>query len=236
MLRDLRTRAARRWSRRRVCGAARSELVTMPSPGIEPLSTLTRRFPAAPRASRSTPRAAFTPDEVVDKVRQGACELGLLGASGAGVRPGHRRPAARGAAVRARRRPRRGVPGRATPSRTPPVRRPHDRAPAGSLMRQIVDDLARRRAPRMQIVAEVAHRTSILPLVLQGVGLAVLPSAWAPLARRAGAASRASSRPPHLQVALVSRTAPLTPAAQAFLAWLDRRRTGTVDRHCAAPG
>ena len=32
-------------------------------------------------------------------------------------------------------------------------------------------------------VAEVAHRTSILPLVLQGVGLAVLPSAWAPLAR-----------------------------------------------------
>ena len=59
-------------------------------------------------------------------------------------------------------------------------------SPGGSLMRQIVDDLLAEGA-EMQIVAEVAHRTSILPLVLQGVGLAVLPSAWAPLARRAGA-------------------------------------------------
>lgn len=53
-------------------------------------------------------------------------------------------------------------------------------------MRQIVDDLLAAGID-LHIVAEVAHRTSILPLVLQGVGLAVLPSAWAPLARRAGA-------------------------------------------------
>ena len=62
-------------------------------------------------------------------------------------------------------------------------------APGGSLMRQIVDDLLAEGA-ELQIVAEVAHRTSILPLVLGGVGMAVLPSAWAPLARRAGARRR----------------------------------------------
>ena len=70
----------------------------------------------------------------------------------------------------------------------------------------------------VKIVAEVAHRTSILPLVLQGVGLAVLPSAWAPLARRAGARTARLDPTAHLRIALVSRTAPLTPAAQAFLA------------------
>ena len=90
-------------------------------------------------------------------------------------------------------------------------------SPAGSLMRQIVDDLLAG-GTEMQIVAEVAHRTSILPLVLQGVGLAVLPSAWAPLARRAGARTARLDPTAHLRIALVSRTAPLTPAAQAFLA------------------
>ena len=69
----------------------------------------------------------------------------------------------------------------------------------------------------MQIVAEVAHRTSILPLVLQGVGLAVLPSAWAPLARQAGACTARLEPTAHLQIALLSRSAPLTPAARAFL-------------------
>ena len=64
----------------------------------------------------------------------------------------------------------------------------------------------------------MAHRTSILPLVLQGVGLAVLPSAWAPLARQAGARTARLEPTAHLQIALVSRSAPLTPAARAFLA------------------
>ena len=86
-------------------------------------------------------------------------------------------------------------------------------SPAGSLMRQIVDDILAGGAD-MQIVAEVAHRTSILPLVLQGVGLAVLPSAWAPLARRAGARTARLDPTAQLHIALLSRAAPLTPAAR----------------------
>ena len=90
-------------------------------------------------------------------------------------------------------------------------------SPVGSLMRQIVDGFLAE-GTEMQIVAEVAHRTSILPLVLQGVGWAVLPSAWAPLARRAGARTARLDPTAHLHIALLSRAAPLTPAAAAFLA------------------
>jgi hypothetical protein len=53
---------------------------------------------------------------------------------------------------------------------------------------------------------------------MHGVGMAVLPAAWAPLARRAGARAVRLDPPAHLHVALLSRAAPMTPAARAFLA------------------
>jgi hypothetical protein len=90
-------------------------------------------------------------------------------------------------------------------------------SPPGSLMRQLVDDVLAVAAD-VRIVAEVAHRTSILPLVLQGSGLAVLPAAWAPLARRAGARVTRIDHPARLHVALLTRPAALTPAAQGLLA------------------
>ena len=161
--------------------------------------------------------AAFTPAEVVDMVRQGVCELGLVGSSGPMTAPGvDVLPLEEQPFVLV------GGPDVDFPDGDPV---PHAAlsgarmivSPAGSLMRQIVDDLLAEGAD-MQIVAEVAHRTSILPLVLQGVGLAVLPSAWAPLARRAGARTARLDPTAHLQIALLSRSAPLTPAAQAFLA------------------
>ncbi len=130
--------------------------------------------------------AAFTPAEVVEKVRQGVCELGLVGASAPITAPGiDVLPLEEQPFVLV------GGPDSTFPDGDPV---PHAAlagakmivSPAGGLMRQIVDQLLAEGA-EMHIVVEVAHRTSILPLVLQGVGLAVLPSAWAPLARRAGA-------------------------------------------------
>ena len=90
-------------------------------------------------------------------------------------------------------------------------------SPPGSLMRGIVDDALAAGVP-VRIAAEVAHRTSILPLVLQGVGLAVLPAAWVPLARRSGLRLARIEHPARLHVALLSRAAPLTPVAAAFRA------------------
>ncbi|MBR7503732.1 hypothetical protein KCW65_26990, partial [Mycobacterium tuberculosis] len=48
---------------------------------------------------------------------------------------------------------------------------------SGSLMRAYVDELIAD-GVGIEITAEVAHRTSIIPLVRAGIGTAVLPSAW----------------------------------------------------------
>ncbi|MGD0556162.1 MAG: hypothetical protein ABSA93_14420 [Streptosporangiaceae bacterium] len=57
----------------------------------------------------------------------------------------------------------------------------------------------------------------MLPLVLQGTGVAVMTQAWADLARSAGARVLDLEPPQYLNIWLLSRRAPLTPAAQAFL-------------------
>ena len=79
----------------------------------------------------------------------------------------------------------------------------------------------RERVLALHDLPDGAHTRALLfrqPLVLQGVGLAVLPSAWAPLARRAGARTARLDPTAHLHIALVNRSAPMTPAARAFLA------------------
>jgi hypothetical protein len=86
----------------------------------------------------------------------------------------------------------------------------------GSLMRTMVDDVMSS-GIGAQVVAEVAHRTSILPLVLAGVADAVLPSGWTGIARLAGAQDLAIDPPSFLRIALVWRQAPLTPSASAFI-------------------
>ena len=215
VLRDLRTARA---SMESMKGLQRGsvELVAMPSPGIEPLSTLIRRFTRHYPGIRVEVGAAFTPEEVVDDVRQGRCELGLAGSpgpmrvTGIDVLELEEQPFVLI-----------GGPRGEFPDGDPVLRTAVAGArlvgsPVGSLMRQIVDDLLAEGAA-LHIAAEVAHRTSILPLVLQGVGLAVLPSAWAPLARKAGARIARIESTAHLRVALLSRAAPMTPAARAFL-------------------
>jgi DNA-binding transcriptional LysR family regulator len=217
VLRDLRTTRATMDSLK---GLQRGsvELVTMPAPGIEPLATLASRFARRHPGVTLQVGAAFTPAEVVEKVRQGVCELGLVGLTGPLSEPGvdvlllERQPFVLV-----------GAAGAGFPDDDPVPRHALDGArliespAAGGLMRRIVDDL-RANGSDVQIVAEVAHRTSILPMVLQGVGMAVLPSSWAPLARRAGARTARLDPPHFLDVTMLSRTAPMTPAAQAFLA------------------
>jgi DNA-binding transcriptional LysR family regulator len=225
VVRDLESaRAAARSARGLQQG--RVELVAMPSPGIEPLSTLIRKFTAAHPAMTVTADAAFTPEEVVQAVKAGAAELGLLGAAtlphAGGLRvlpiedqtfvlisppPDQHRPLAHEPAAGSAR---------------PTVAR-EDLAGArlivskqGSLMRQIVDDVLAS-GVEATIVVEVEHRTSVLSMVLAGIGHAVMPSSWAPLAERAGARVRHIESAAALRIALVFRTTALTPAARAFV-------------------
>ncbi|MFI1337352.1 LysR family transcriptional regulator [Streptomyces sp. NPDC020845] len=192
------------------------ELAAMPSPGIEPLTTLIHRFAELHPSVTVSARAAFTPDEVLELVRTGICELGLLGAatpvtaSHVDVLPVEEQPFVVVAAAGD------GVEDGA-------VMRPRDLAGrrliatrSGSLMRAIVDDITAH-APGTEIAAVVDHRTSILPLALAGVGLAVLPASWTTLARRCGAVVASIEPTAHLHVAMISLPAHLTPGARAFL-------------------
>ncbi|QUH03681.1 LysR family transcriptional regulator [Saccharopolyspora erythraea] len=231
VLRDLRTARATMDSLKGV-RRGRVELVTMPSPGIEPLGTLTRLFTRRHPGVTVGADAAFTPEEVVRKVREGVCELGLVGAPGSVQAPGvDVMPLESQDFVLV------GASDVEFPAGNPVPRTALAGArlivsPPGSLMRRIVDEVLASGAD-LEIVAEVAHRTSILPLVTQGVGLAVLPAAWAPLARRAGARAVRIDPPAQLHVALISRSAPLTPAARAFL---DVARSYTPVDHLEQPG
>ncbi|QWF84739.1 LysR family transcriptional regulator [Amycolatopsis sp. CA-230715] len=194
--------------------SGRVELAAMPSQAVEPLTGMIRRFTAEYPGLTLTVKAAFTADGVLDLVRTGAVEIGLL-ASAAPVKAAGlvTTPAGRQRFVLI------------APPNCPlgaPVRREDlagQRLIVGQLgtgMRRYVDDLL---ADGIDVrgVVESEHREAILPLVLGGVGLAVLADSWAPLARAAGALVLDLEPPAHLDLALVSRPAP-TPAAEAFLA------------------
>ncbi len=206
----------------------RVELVAMPSPAMEPLATLVRDFTSAHPAMTVTADAAFTPEEVVQAVKAGRAELGLLGAASLPRAGGLRILPIEDQTFVLISPPKSGEP-QAVPARGPaagsgrlPVTR-EDLAGArlvvskqGSLMRQFVDDVLAGGVDA-RIVVEVEHRTSILPMVLAGIGHAVMPASWAPLAERAGALVRHIQSSSVLRIALVSRTTALTPAARAFV-------------------
>ncbi|MBV2364543.1 LysR family transcriptional regulator [Streptomonospora nanhaiensis] len=215
VLRDLETvretaRSARGLRRGRV------SLVTMPSPGIEPLTTLMTRFAAAHPLMTVSAESAFTPEEVVQAVRTGAAEVGLLGATE------HPRiadmrvlPVADQPLVLL------SPPGDGPPPPAVVGRADLDGlrlvvSQPGSLMRRLVDDILAG-GVEAHIAAEVGHRTSILPLVLSGLGHAVVPESWRPIAERLGARVRRIEPVSLLRVIVVCRAARLTPAAQAFL-------------------
>lgn len=197
--------------------SGRLELVAMPSPGIEPLTsmiaTYTRLYPHITVSAD----AAFTVEEVVASVRNGSSEVGLLGSDkpirvpDVDVIQLERQPLVLiinpqaddfgGKEVLAR--------GDLGGHRVIVSQR-------GSLMRALVDDILAS-GVNVEIVVEVAHRTSVLPLVLAGVGHSVMPLSWAPLARQSGLRVARIEPVSELHVAIVSRQSNLTPAARAFL-------------------
>jgi DNA-binding transcriptional LysR family regulator len=201
----------------------RIDLITMPSPGMEPLTTILTAFTRHHPDVTINAEAGFTPEEVLDSVRSGACEIGVLGSA---------------------------EPTRAADLDVAELESqalvlisgPDDQLPAGrtvrredmggcrlivsqrgSLMRSLVDDVLAE-GIEVQIVAEIAHRTSILPMVVNGIGRAVMPASWTRTARRAGARVQRIVPESYLHVAAVSRRTHLTAPATALMA--EARRYG----------
>lgn len=215
-------RDAARSSRELTLGTV--DICAMPSPGIEPLTTLIGMLRERHPGLDIRSAAAFTPEEVVASVAGGETEVGLLGAAGRPATadlgvitfapqplvlispPGTHAP---GGEV--------GTIGRQELSGIDVVI-----SPRGSLMRQLVDD-ALAHGNDIRVVAEVSHRTSLLPLVLAGVGHSVMPSSWTRMAQLAGCTVRTIDPPTALQVHLVHRREDLTAAAAAFVALAKER-------------
>ncbi|MHA7154263.1 LysR family transcriptional regulator [Arthrobacter sp. TMN-50] len=205
------------------------DLALMPSQGIEPFSTVAVRFGNLYPGVMISAHAAYTGDEVVNLVKTGVCELGLLGSTeflpppGIGIlkiqeqdmvllgRPG--KPFRDGAVVRHE-----DLEGQRLIS-----------SPAGSVMRRVVDNIIAS-GVKVDLAVEVAHRASILPLVLAGGGLAVIAAAWSGFARQSGAAVMTLTPTETLTVALAYREGhPLTPASLAF-ADVIRQYASDMDR------
>jgi DNA-binding transcriptional LysR family regulator len=190
----------------------RVEIASMPSQAVQPLSGLIRRFTERHPGLQVTVRAAFTAPDVVEMVRTGVTELGLL----ASTEP---------------------VPAKDV-ELTPMGRQrfvviaPPDTAfsravtwsdlkgqrmivgQVGTGMRRLVDESG----VDVFDVVESEHREAVLPLVLAGVGMAVLAESWAELAARAGAVVLDLEPAAYLHVALACRRGPCGPAAEAFKA------------------
>ncbi|MER6318654.1 LysR family transcriptional regulator [Streptomyces sp. NPDC001581] len=196
--------------------AGRLEIAAMASPTVEPLSTMIQRFTERYPAVSLSLRVALTREDVVDMVRTGGCELGLLTTSSplpnTDVVPHHvgedrlvlvtpmDGPFPAGRAVqREQLEGHRLIVGQ-----------------QGTGIRAYVDDL-KAQGIDVRIAVETEHRMAFLPLVLAGVGLAVVTESWADLSQRAGALVL-DLEPASLQHnILVSRKGQLTPAAGAFL-------------------
>jgi DNA-binding transcriptional LysR family regulator len=193
VLRDIDEAVAAMRERKGLRGG-RVDLITMPSPGREPLTTILTAVAREHPDITVNAEAGFSPEEVLSGVRSGASEMGILGSA----------EPTRAAdldiiALESQALVLISGPDDAAPN-GPTVRREDLTgcrlivSQRGSLMRALVDDVLAE-GIQVTIAAEIAHRTSILPMVLNGIGRAVMPSSWTQSARRAGArVQRAMSR------------------------------------------
>lgn len=198
--------------------SGRIQIAAMPTPSIEPLTSLLSAF------ARDHPQitfdldGTFTVNETIEAIRYGRSEIGLLGGRGPlSVNDLRVVPLADQPLMLAHNPQSSGISGAEA---VDPATLSGSRfivSHTGSFMRTYVDELIAD-GTDIEIVAEVAHRNAILPLVKAGIGLAVLPSSWQTFA----AAEQVDLVPllgaPALHVSAISRTEGLTPAAARLLA------------------
>ncbi|MEU3767458.1 LysR family transcriptional regulator [Amycolatopsis keratiniphila] len=201
-----------------VDGLLGGELViaSMPSQSVSPLTDLIAAFAAANPLVRISVRAASTPADVGKMLTTGDAELGVVAASPTA----EELPGLEASHLETQRFALLARDEAALPASDPV--RPADLAGAalivgqqGTGMRRVADAVLRE-APGSRFAVEVEHREAVLPLVLAGVGIAVVSDSWRALAKAAGACVRALDCPDSLAVSLMHRPGRLSPAAAAF--------------------
>jgi DNA-binding transcriptional LysR family regulator len=94
--------------------------------------------------------------------------------------------------------------------------------PPGTSSRRLLDEgfAAAGVSPRVSVVT--AQRDAILPLVLAGAGASLVPEAMAGMAVRLGAVAAEPRPAVERRIVVAARQGPLAPAAEGFLALLDK--------------
>ena len=207
----------------------RLDLITMASPGIEPLTTILTTFTRDHPDLTVNTRTGFTPEEILDSVRSGTCEIGVLGSAQPTLAPDLDVIELESQALVLISGPDERLPAGRTVRREALSGCRMIVFQRGSPMRALVDDVLAE-GIEVTIVAEVADRASILPLVLNGIGRAVILSSWTQSARRAGARVQRIVPESYLHVAAVSRRTHLTAPAAALMAEARRYSGQTPSR------
>jgi DNA-binding transcriptional LysR family regulator len=192
------------------------DIASMRSPAIEPLSSIISRFRGHYPRIAVRIREELTLGPILEAVRTGAAELGLLGLpkplTHAGIQV-HVLQTQRFVLIAGTNHPL-ATRERITTAELAGVDLIVGQH--GTSQRQVIDDIMAQ-GTDMHIAVESAHREMILPLVLKGVGVAVTTEAWASLARQLSLRVVPLEPAIHLHTCLVHRRAALTPAAAAFL-------------------
>lgn len=201
------------------------ELVAMPSPGVEPLTGLIRDFHARYPGMMVNVGGAFTPAETVEAVRSGTAEIGLLGSSG--------QPHTADLDVcQMESQPLVLISPPGTEHSADTIERKDLDglrfviSPRGSLMRQLIDN-ALVHDSNTSVIAEMEHRTSLLPLVCAGIGHTVMPNSWREIASSSGCVVRRIVPEVNLDIFAVSRKGELTPGGQALMSLIHSRALGS---------
>ncbi|MFK8844013.1 LysR family transcriptional regulator [Streptomyces sp. Ac-502] len=194
----------------------RVDVAAMPSQAVEPLTTMIRAFSGRHPGVSVVIKAAFTSRDVVEMVRTGTVELGLLATTGplpdkevVSLPAGEQRFVLVVS-------PDGPFAGRREVSCEELAGQRLIVGQRGTGMRAYVDDL-RERGVAYVVAAETEHRVALLPLVLAGVGSAVVTEAWRAMAEQAGARVLDIEPRSTLNIGLVSRRTGLSPAARAFV-------------------
>lgn len=196
----------------------RLDLSALPSLSTDPLPALLGAFRQAYPAITVRIASPADPDELAEQVRSGEAEVGITDASRAadGLET---TPVCRQQLMAL-------FPPGSGRSDTPlrPLR-PAELAgvplivtPSGSSGRGLLDRALVQSGIRPTIAIETSQREAVVPLVLAGAGVAVMPEALAELGAAQGAVAVPFDPPLMRELAAVRRPGSLTPPAAAFLA------------------